>query len=498
MSVRLQLSSLSLKEREQLQKDLIFVPKVKRFRGKRRWNFAPPSKDPILGFRIQDDLIRISLAYGRENYPDRIIPNLSRVSCPMKFTGSLYDNQIPFIKQGWEALQQTGYTTLALFTGSGKTVVSACLSTYDSGLTLVLCESTTLLPQWKNTFHAFTDAKVWVVGESPPAEANVIICMDTRFDKLPIEYLMKIKMVIIDEAHCFPTSTRFPCFLKLEPKYIIAATATPNRDDGMFAAIEAVCGKKKIVKISTKPFHVMKYETGINVKIKLNKQGISDWAKLVRHLCEDRDRNKLIADIVIMNLNQGSKILILTWRGDHVIYLEKLISSMNISVDRMSGNKLSYHDSNVLIGTIAKIGKGFDEKASCPDYNGIRLDLLLLVGSMKSIELLEQVAGRVFRAQFPSIIHFCDNNHISRSHWSSASRWYTSRNGIVSIGKSPLALGNQGPPSSKALALQQLAKYRQNSNSGTQVSSQNRQVRLVLNVQPANQRPTSLNDPSET
>nr|QBK90847.1 MAG: A18-like helicase [Pithovirus LCPAC201] len=486
MSVRLKLSSLNPEERKQFQKDLVFKAKVKPFRGKRRWNFAPPSKDPILGFRIQDGLIRIPLAYGRKNFSDRIIPNMSHVSCPIKFTGSLYNNQIPFVEQGWATLQQKGHTTLALFTGSGKTVVSACLSTYDPGLTLILCESTILLSQWKNTFHAFTDAKVWVVGEPPPAEANVIICMDTRFDKLPIEYLMKIKMVIVDEAHCFPTPTRFPCFLKLEPKYIIAATATPNRADGLFAAIEAVCGKEKIVKISTKPFNVMKYETGVNVKIVQNKQGSPDWAKLVRHLCENEARNKLITDIVVMNLNQGSKILILTWRGDHVIYLERVIASMNISVDRMSGNKRSYHDSDVLIGTIAKIGKAFDEKSICSDFNGIRLDLLLLVGSMNSVELLEQVAGRVFRAQFPSIIHFCDNNHISRKHWSSASEWYISRNGVVSIGKSPLALGNRETPSSKTLALQQLSKYHQRVGSRQHVSNENTPVRLTLNVQPEN------------
>ncbi len=481
MSVRLKLSSLGPEGKRKFQKDLVFTPIVKQRRGKRGWSHAPNTKEPIIGFKIQNDLIRMPMAYAKKNYANLIIPNLSHISCPIKFTGKLYDSQVPFGKDGITALNKNGCIILALYTGAGKTVVSAYLATYDPGLTLVLCASTTLLPQWKNTFNAFTDAEVWIVGETPPKAANVIICMDTRFDKLPLEYLMKIKMVIIDEADCFPTPTRFPCFLNLEPKYIIAATATPHRSDGMFDAMEAVCGKEKIIKISTKPFSVMKYETGINVKIVKNKQGTPDWAKLTRSLCENEARNKLIIEIVTMNLAQNFKILILTWRSDHVAYLEKTIALMNISVDQMSKNKKSYHDSDVLIGTIGKLGRGFDEKASCSDFNGIRLDLLLLVGSMRSITLLEQVAGRVFRAQFPNIIHFCDANHISKAHWKVASSWYISRKGIVSIGKSPLVIGTRETVSSKTLAQQQLAKYRERNNLVASPSRASSKPRLVLN-----------------
>lgn len=481
MSIRLKLSSLGPEEKQKFQKDLVFTPIVKQRRGKRGWCHAPATKEPIIGFKVQNDLIRMPMAYGKKNYPKRIIPNLSHVSCPIRFTGKLYDSQVPFANDGVTALQKNGHIILALYTGAGKTVVSAYLATYDPGLTLILCASTTLLPQWKNTFNLFTDAEVWVVGETPPRAANVIICMDTRFEKLPIEYLMKIKMVIIDEADCFPTPTRFPCFLNLEPKYIIAATATPHRTDGMFTAMEAICGKEKIVKISTKPFSVMKYETGIDVQIVKNKQGTPDWAKLTRSLCENEARNKLIIEIVTMNLAQGFKILILTWRSDHVTFLKKTIALMNISVDQMSKNKKSYHDSDVLIGTIGKLGRGFDEKASCSDFNGIRLDLLLLVGSMRSITLLEQVAGRVFRAQFPNIIHFCDANHISSGHWNAASPWYISRKGIVSFGRSPLVIGAKEQVSSKTLAQQQLDRYRRRNNLATSPSNTSSKPRLVLN-----------------
>lgn len=483
MSVKLKLSSLSPTERSKLSSDLIFTPKNRVFRGKRRWAFTPASKPPILGFRVDQGIVKIPMAYGKKNYLDRIIPNPVRASYPINFTGQLYEDQSIQADQAWKHLQTTGGIILALYTGAGKTVVSAELSTRDPGLTLILCASTTLLSQWEKTFHDFTDAKVWIVGETLPTEANVIICMDTRFNKLPDDYLLRIKMLIVDEAHCFPTPTRFPCFLKLEPKYIVAATATPKRSsDGLFSAIEAVTGTEKIIKISTKPFKVMKYETGIKIETKLNKQGIPDWNHLVSTQCNSQARNDLILEIVSMNHNQGSKILILTWRDEHVRLLEKMVAATGILVDRMSKNKKTYHDSDVLVGTIAKIGTGFDEKNVCADFNGIRIDLLILVGSMSSVELLEQVAGRVFRAEFPSIIHFCDDNPTSRKHWKeTAVDWYQSRNGIITICQNKGDRVNQ-PPTPTILARQQLAKFQAalNNNYIEASKSQNLEIELVI------------------
>jgi superfamily II DNA or RNA helicase len=458
MSVKILFSSLNSDEKSKLESNLIFTPKQKNYKGRNKKKFIPSQAGGFLGFNIQNDIIQLPFAYGKKHYSSLIIPNTQQVSCHISFKGTLYDYQSEIVEKAKDSLRRTGSTILAIYTGGGKTVIASYLACCDPGLTLVLCESTTLLTQWDKTFKENTDAKVWIVGEDIPQQANVIICMDTRFEKLPVEYRILIKTLIIDEAHCFPTPTRYPCFLGLEPKYVIAATATPHRDDGLFQAIEAVCGTDKILKISTKPFNAMKYETGIDVPIILNKQGTPDWAKLVKALCENPDRNKLILDTVVMNLNQGSKILILTWREDHTRYLEKQLASMSVSVDRMSGNKRNYNDSRVLVGTISKIGKGFDEKSACADFNGIRLDLLLLVGSMRSIELLEQVAGRVFRAQFPSIIHFCDNNKISKSHWTDAAVWYRSRNGRICISQSPL-VNKQKSLTPTVLAEQQLARY---------------------------------------
>ncbi|GAG77337.1 unnamed protein product, partial [marine sediment metagenome] len=185
-----------------------------------------------------------------------------------------------------------------------------------------------------------------------------------------------------------------------------------------------------IVKISEKPFNVYKYHTGVEVPIVLNRQGNSDWSKLTSMLCQDQQRNDQIVRLV--SRNSTSKILILTWRHEnHVIPLVQMLKDNGENVDYMAGTKKKYSDSRILIGTISKIGTGFDEKAACDDFNGIRINLLILVGSIKNVELLEQVAGRCFRADFPSIIHFVDDMKIIQNHWKEAKKWYESRNGTI-------------------------------------------------------------------
>ena len=62
------------------------------------------------------------------------------------------------------------------------------------------------------------------------------------------------------------------------------------------------------------------------------------------------------------------------------------------------------------------------------------------MGSMRSQSLLEQVAGRIFRADFPQIIHLVDDVQISENHWKDAQSWYISRNGYIMIYDSPYAV----------------------------------------------------------
>ena len=384
---------------------------------------------------MEDGYIYLPYTYGRKLLSAHIIPNQQITCTSFSIINPPREYQIPLIAEAWQQLQTHGTTTLAIFTGAGKTYMASYLAAVCQGLTLLMCpaSSDAFLKVWCKTLTTHTTAKIWVVGqESMPAQVQFIICLDTRIDKIPPQLLKMVKTLIIDEVHSFGTQRRLNILLGIEPKYIIAASATNFREDGTYAAIEAMVGLHSIYKKSTKLFTVVKYQTGIFIP-KFDTD--SNWADHNTFIAQNEERNKLIVDTALLNVNAGKKVLILCWKKDHVT---KLVQSLTpfTTVAQMTGGIKSYSDSNILVGTISKIGTGFDEETVCEDFGGVRLDVLLLVGSMRSVGLLEQVAGRVFRSQFPTIIHFVDDNKISTNHWNAGYPWYISRNGQVIEGQS--------------------------------------------------------------
>lgn len=441
MSVRIQRHQFTDEQRQTIADILILQPKEKYQPRRNYYSRATTTKPPLKLFYVDTQSDEVIVPYTFYRGLTGKFPNAEKSFplVPFSFHGELFDIQQPLADEAMSQLETYGTTTLNLYTGSGKTVVAAYLAAKLGMLTIVFYASTVLEPQWKSTFEQFTDVRVWVVGQDPPAEgAHIILCMDTRFSKIPTEYVKQIGTVIFDEAHEFCTPTRINCILGVQPKYIIAATATLEREDGMHKVIHAMCGTHNVKKISKKPFNVYRYLTGIDIPLEKNVQGVSDWPKYCRNLCTCEERNIMILDAV--RKNPDRKILILTWRQDHVTFLHDCFVKMGISVDKMAGNKKTYNDSRVLVGTISKIGTGFDEKAACENFNGIRINMLLLVGTMKNVGLLEQVAGRCFRADFPHIVYFVDSSKISENHWRVAKKWFLSRNGkILEIKSSKMA-----------------------------------------------------------
>lgn len=355
------------------------------------------------------------------------------------FKGSLLPHQIPVVDLAYNQLKEFGTTTLGVYPGFGKTVASACLSSLTRRLVLVLNHRSILEPQWEKTFTEFTDAKVWIVGSKndiitngkhfPCSPCNVIICMDQRVENIDDSILDAIGCLVIDEAHAFCVPSRVFSLLRTHPRYIIAATATLNRSDGMEIMVQWMCGPHSINIPSQKDYNVIKFETGINLQLPLNRMGKPDWTKYVGMYNMNEDRNRMI--ICLVKRYKEMKILILTGRKDHATLLFNALLEEKEDVSVMMGSMKGYRNARILIGTISKIGTGFDEKMACADYDGKRLELLITVQSIKSEVILEQTTGRIFRAAHPTVVDFVDNNPISKRHWRIRNKWYEKSGAIV-------------------------------------------------------------------
>ena len=312
-----------------------------------------------------------------------------------------------------------------------NTVVSSYLASQADGIVLVLYHRTILGDQWYKTFEQFTDAEIWLVDKhDPPSSCNVILSMDTTIFNIPPEILKQVKCLIIDEAHAFCVPSRVSCLLATQPLFVVACSATlDTRRDGLQEMIYAMCGKNMVIKESTKPFDVYKVLTGIELELSKNRAGMTNWAQLVKDLSEHPLRNKFILDLIVQNPEH--KIIVLTWTKAHVDYLYNHLLERDVEVDYLCGNKKKYNDSQVLIGTISKIGTGFDEATSCHNFRGRKSNMMIICGSVKNQGGLEQFVGRVFRADYPTIFHLVDQDRIAKSHWRSCEQWYLSRNGSI-------------------------------------------------------------------
>lgn len=379
---------------------------------------------PIKFFKVVDDIILIPYFLGRTLGS---APNKFR-KISFEFTGTLTESQLEIADEVWELLQENGSTIIQLPPGSGKTVLGAFISKRTKVPTVVLTHRTKIAEQWVKTFSLFTTAKVVLVTEDlEETDADVLICMSTRYQKLSLEIRRSVGCLIIDEAHCFCTNTGVECLLSFQPKFVIAETATLEKSNGLHDIIYLACGDKGIFKDSDKTYEIYKINTDFT-PTKEYKNGKLHWATMVKSISLNAERNNYIVELV-KTLSTQHKIMLFTTTVEHVKLLVSLLEK-EVSCDYMCGSKKKYSDTGVLVGTISKIGVGFDEARACDDYDGNETDVIIMTCSIKDIPCLEQVIGRS-RASHVIVYHIVDSDGVYEKHWRGARKFYLERNAEI-------------------------------------------------------------------
>ena len=351
------------------------------------------------------------------------------------FTATLREYQIEIAKELYQQLAAYGSTTLGLPPGWGKTMAGIWLWHMTATVLCILVTRTPLIESWLTTIRSSVPGlmnRVWVVGETPmPSDSvggpAIIICMNLRYAHIPEHVRVGIGCLIVDEAHLFCTPGNVDCLLYFTPKFTILETATLARDDGMEQMGHAMAGSHGVFRISDKPYTVLKLRTLMCVPEEKNGFG-NNFGAMTEKLCKLPDRNRIILDIVYRNPHR--KFMLLTRRTDHAAYLASCFATMNIRCATLYGSQSTYSDSPVLIGTMSKIGTGFDEANFCPDYSGKGSDVMILCGSIKKWQSFEQQRGRI-RERDGIVIYLVDENAASKRHYKDMIPWITKTNGQI-------------------------------------------------------------------
>lgn len=438
MSIKIPIKELSIQNKETIKKLLVIEPKLTfaEIRNKTKKPWLVSTKEPIVFYNIDDQFVYLPYIFGTILLKKNI--NASRLFPESKFdfTGKLRPDQMIVSEEAMTHLKSSQpCTILQLYPGFGKTILASYLSSQLNGLVLVVYTLTTLENQWHNTFSNHTNAKVWINNSKKRNiyndDVNVILSMDTRIKNLAPEILDKVKCLIIDEAHLFCTQKRVMPLLSTSPSHIIACSATlDKRVDGLESMIYALCGKNIVTREINKPVDVYKIDTGISIELPLNARGETNWSQLIKDYSVLSERNEIILQEVV-KYKDDNKIIMLTWNKEHVKILYDLMNQNNIECDFICGSRKKYNDSNVLIGTIAKIGTGFDEATSCENFKGTKSNVLMLCTSTKNTGSLIQLMGRVARGDSFMVIDFVDKDRISKKHWYARRKVYMSYNAKI-------------------------------------------------------------------
>lgn len=433
MSVGFTISSLDHQLKQKIVKDLHLKEQSPNYQHTKISN-----QKTIDFYTIVDNVLYVPYYYASQitghNFPNKHLkyPPIERFDMIDGFNLRPYQNEA--ITLALEDYRKRGTCFFNVFCSYGKTVVSAWLSAYTSckGLmTLITFPRTMIGKSWIGTFASITKAKVWVVGNGEyKPDVQVILCMDSKLKDLPTNIRCRVGHLIIDEADNYCTVDHVHGILGIQPQYITVLTATYERDDGFHVMLDLLSGPERIVSISTKPFFVLELRTNFRPNdIKTTSRGIQ-YGSLVSSLDKLDDRNLLICNMVLHNLME--KIMVLTMHVPHAQYMHNILNTILSPYGKkaalLCGNVSSYDDADVIVATISKAGRGFDEKEACNKWNGKRINMVILCTSTKKIE---QIAGRVFRADIPVVVDIVDNHTNLKSHYRDRKKWYESRNGII-------------------------------------------------------------------
>lgn len=456
MSVKFILKDIPEDEQVKIDKLLTFEPTTNPAMKFNNYSFTPYGaicESKVKMYYSKEGIVRFpfwfsAIYYGRIFNQKKEYPKIFEDQNG-KFSGSLLARQKEPFKMALEYLNKYRTVTIALYPGFGKTFLGVMLSWYYNLKTCVLVHRDNVGMAWLKTFKTYftkvmkvpnikgqgevkisslengEDDITWVDEKGRyNKDAKIFVVMDTRVKKLDEKVIKDIGMLIIDEAHLFCSKSRVVPMLSFSPKYIIAESATIEKDNGMHKMIQSICGPHNIEQISNKEYDFFLIQTDLDYEIGESRNIFND---LLNHQFFNDTRNELIFNL--LENNQQFKAMIVTKFKDHCRVLKEGLERRGLETSELYGNKKKYVPKNILIGTGSKMGVGFDEANFCDDFDGRPSDLLIITYSFKSWGPFEQVRGRGMRSEKPTVIMLADNHPVSKNHFRQIKKWVKKTNG---------------------------------------------------------------------
>jgi superfamily II DNA or RNA helicase len=311
-------------------------------------------------------------------------------------------------------------------TAFGKTVMAAAVIARRRVNSLVLVHRTELLKQWQERLQTFLGVGKGVIGtigggKATPTGKIDIAVMQSLSRRGEVNSLVEgYGQAIVDECHHVGAVSFDAILRRAKAKFVLGLTATPIRRDGQQPIIFMQCGP---IRHTAAPPEDAPHDLTVSPRFRYSRIDVSADSgiqEVFRHIANDASRTTALTQEVVIAVQQGRKVLVLSERTEHVNAIANALSDRVLALfvlhGRMSKKQratvieqlktLPADSPRALVATGKLIGEGFDHPA---------LDTMVLAMPVSWRGTLQQYAGRLHREHAAKsdvrIIDFVDAGH---------------------------------------------------------------------------------------
>ena len=325
--------------------------------------------------------------------------------------------------------------------GYGKTFMALNIAVRLKRRFLIIVDKEFLMNQWKSEIENFIiGARVGILQankiQMEAEKYDVTICMIQTICRreFPDGFFDQYGFTIFDECHHLGASYFCKALLKIQTKYMLGLSATPDREDGLTCVFEYYLGEPvyKNTKRAPDKEAVVKAvwfdsEDPTYKDVPVNWRGEPVTAKLLNQVAEFEARNKKIMELIDEYAKDPNRfILILSDRISQLEWFEKALNEWSTKFIHgyyIGGMKQSKLDANadkcqILLATYQMASEGFSIR---------RLNTVILATPRKNVE---QSTGRIFRQRIderkvaPHIIDIIDSQSMLVNRFYNRNKFY--------------------------------------------------------------------------
>jgi len=319
----------------------------------------------------------------------------------INFKGGLRLEQEPVFDVSYKQIIDTGGGIVSLKCGGGKTVLALYILSQIRMKTLVVVHKDFLMTQWYDRIGEFIpDAKIGKIQQDTidVEGKDIVLAMvqSLSMKEYPEDTFESFGLVIFDECHHLGAEVFSKCMAKVQSKYMLGLSATPNRKDGLRKVFEWYIGDIAYMTKDTKDdnaiVNIIKYYNDDQKysKVETIFNGKACVPKMINNICNFTHRTELIIEKLLPLYMEGRCILVLSDRRNHLLDIENGLKKHDIECGYYVGGMKPQglrdaQEKNVILGTFSMASEGMD----IPKLN------TMILASPKS-DIVQSV-GRILR-----------------------------------------------------------------------------------------------------